>query len=75
MSAGSADDQRSARYWRMLEAEVRSLANAMTDRGPKRVLLTIAEADKRLAERAALREPRPLIENASFGPEIFAGDR
>jgi hypothetical protein len=73
MSAGSADDQRSARYWRMLEA--RSLASAMTDRGPKRVLLSIAEAYKRLAERAALREPRPLIENASFGPEIFAGDR
>jgi len=41
----------------------------------ERVLLSIAEADKRLAERAALREPRPLIENASFGPEIFAGDR
>jgi len=71
MSAGSADDQRSARYWRMLEAEARILASAMTDRELRRVLLSIAEAYKRLAERAELREPRPLIENASFGPKIL----
>ena len=70
MPAGSADAQH-AHYWRMLEAEARILASAMTDPEPKRVVLSIAEAYKRLTVRAALREPQPLIDNASFGPEAL----
>jgi hypothetical protein len=49
----------------------RILASAMTDLEPKRVVLSIAEAYKRLAVRAELREPQPLIDNASFGPEAL----
>ena len=70
MPAGSADAQH-AHYWRMLEAEARILASAMTDLEPKRVMLSIAEAYKRLAMRAELRDPRQLIENAFFGPEAL----
>ena len=70
MSAGD-DAQRSAQHWRMLEAEARILASAMTDPEPKRVVLSIAEAYKRLAVRAELREPQPLIDTASFGPEAL----
>jgi hypothetical protein len=70
MPVGSADAQH-AHYWRMLEAEARILASAMTDLEPKRVMLLIAEAYKRLATRAELREPQPLIDNASFGPEAL----
>jgi hypothetical protein len=71
MPAGSADIQRSAQNWRMLEAEARILASTMTDPAPRRIMLSIAEAYKRLAMRAELREPRPLIDNASFGPELL----
>jgi hypothetical protein len=71
MPAGSADTQNSAQHWRMLEAEARILASAMTDPAPKRVMLSIAEAYKRLAVRAELRDPQPLIDNASFGPEVL----
>jgi len=56
MPAGSADAQRSANYWRLLEAEARALARGMADPTPKRVMLSIAGAYKRLAERAELRE-------------------
>jgi hypothetical protein len=45
----------------MLEAEARILATAMTDRAAQRIMLSIAEAQKRLAVRAELREPWPLI--------------
>jgi len=69
MSAGSAGAQRSANYWRILEAEARALAGAMTDPTPKRVMLSIADAYKRLAMRAELRDPRPIIDHAAFGPE------
>jgi hypothetical protein len=71
MPAGSADIQRSAQNWRMLEAEARILTSTMTDPAPRRIMLSIAEAYKRLAMRAELREPRPLIDNASFGPELL----
>lgn len=71
MPAGFADDQRSPQYWRMLEAEASILATKMTDPEPKRIMLSIAEAYKRLAVRAELRDPRPLIDNASFGPEVL----
>jgi hypothetical protein len=52
MPAGSADIQRSAQNWRMLEAEARILASTMTDPARRRVMLSIAEAYKRLAMRA-----------------------
>jgi hypothetical protein len=68
MPAGYAHAQRSAQYWRMLEAEARILASRMTDTSPRKVMLSIAEAYRRLAMRAELRAPRPLIDNASFGP-------
>ena len=55
----------------MLEAEVRILASALTDLEPKRVMLSIAAAYKRLAVRAELRESRLLIDNASFVPEAL----
>ena len=41
----------------------------MADPGPKWIMLSIAEAYKRLAESAELRDPQQLIDNASFGPE------
>ena len=34
-------------------------------------MLSIAEAYKRLAVRAELRDPRPLLDNASFGPNAL----
>ena len=71
MPAGYAHAQRSAQYWRMLEAEARILASQMTDPSPRRIMLSIAEAYRRLAMRAELRAPRPLIDNASFGPETL----
>ena len=68
MPAGYADAQRSAQHWRMLEAEARILASQMTEPTQRRVMLSIAEAYKRLAVRAELQGPKPLIDNASFGP-------
>jgi hypothetical protein len=67
----SADGQGIAQHWRMLEAEARILVSAMTDPEAQRIMLSIAEAYKRLAVRAELRDLRPLIDNALFGPEAL----
>lgn len=71
MSAGFADAERSAQHWRRLEAEARLIASTMADPSPKRIMLSIAEAYKRLAERAELRNPQQLMANASFGPHAL----
>ena len=55
MSAGATDAKRDAKYWRTLEAEARTIASAMNDPEPKRIMLFIAEGYKLLAERAELR--------------------
>ena len=49
------DPKRDAEHWRKLEAEARTIARAMTDPEPRRVMLFIAEGYKLLAERAELR--------------------
>src|SRR5262245_41717221 len=69
MSADFADAERNAQYWRMHEAEARIIASKMSDPGPKHLMLGIAEAYKRLAERAELRHPVQPIARPSFGPE------
>jgi len=71
MSASFADAERNAQRWRRLEAEARLIASSMTDLGPKRVMLSIAEAYKRLAQHAELRDPQQLLGNASFGPDTL----
>jgi hypothetical protein len=43
-------------YWRRLEGEARSIGALMTDPQQKRVMHAIAEAYRRLAERAELRK-------------------
>jgi plasmid stability protein len=55
MSAGETYVKRDAEYWRTLEAEARTIAGAMNDPEPKRIMLFIAEGYKLLAERAELR--------------------
>jgi hypothetical protein len=42
--------------WRRLEAEALTVAASMTDLEPRRVMHSIAEAYRRLAERAELRK-------------------
>ena len=71
MSASFADAERNAQYWRRLEAEARRIASTMTDLGPKGVMLSIAEAYKRLAQHAEVRDPQRLLGNASFGPDTL----
>jgi hypothetical protein len=45
-----------AERWRRLETEALTLAADMTDPEPRRVMHAIAEAYRRLAERAELRK-------------------
>jgi hypothetical protein len=45
-----------AERWRRLEAEALTVAASMTDLEPRRVMHSIAEAYRRLAERAELRK-------------------
>jgi len=42
--------------WRRLEAETLAIAATMTDREPRHIMHSIAEAYHRLAERAELRK-------------------
>jgi hypothetical protein len=42
--------------WRRLEAEALTIAAGMTDPEPRRIMHSIAEAYRRLAERAELRK-------------------
>jgi hypothetical protein len=42
--------------WRRLEAQALTVAASMTDLEPRRVMHSIAEAYRRLAERAELRK-------------------
>jgi len=42
--------------WRRLEVEALTIAASMTDQEPRRVMHSIAEAYRRLAERAELRK-------------------
>ena len=55
MSADSNDAEEDAARWRKLEMEARTLASAMTDPEPKRIMLFIAEGYKLLRERAEFR--------------------
>ena len=55
MSADSNDAAEDAARWRKLEREARTLAGAMTDPEPKRIMLFIAEGYKLLRERAEFR--------------------
>jgi hypothetical protein len=68
MSAGSADDQRKPQHWRSLAGEARTIAESMSDPGQKTMMLSIAEAYVRLAERAELRQH---METTSFGPDAL----
>jgi hypothetical protein len=45
-----------SKRWRRLEAEALTVAASMTDLEPRRVMHSIAEAYRRLAERAELRK-------------------
>jgi len=54
--AMSADDERDAEHWRQLEAEARTIAAAMTDPEPRRIMFFIAEGYKLLADRAEHRK-------------------
>ena len=49
------DPKRDAEHWRKLAAEARTIASTMTDPGPRRIMLFIAEGYKLLADRAELR--------------------
>src|SRR5262245_27045175 len=69
MASGFADAQRDAQDWRRLEAEARIVASTMSDAKPKWIMLSIAEAYKRLADFAELRGARQLIDTAPFGPQ------
>jgi hypothetical protein len=44
--------------WRRLEIEALTLAASMKDPEPRRIMQSIAEAYRRLAERAELRDSR-----------------
>jgi hypothetical protein len=55
MSADDTNAEDEAKRWRSLEAEALALARGMTDLEPKRIMLSIAEAYRRLAERALSR--------------------
>ena len=57
-----------SRNWRHLEAKARLLALSLHDPESKRVMLSIADGYKRLAERAEVLSARQL-DGASFGPE------
>jgi hypothetical protein len=50
------DDVGNAERWRTLEAEALTVAASMTDLEPRRIMRSIAEAYRRLAERAELRK-------------------
>ena len=56
MSGYSLDNERDAKFWRKLEAEVRTIAAGMSDPEFKRRMLFIAEGYKLLADRAAFRK-------------------
>jgi len=71
MSPGFANAQRDAQYWRRLEAEARIVASTMSDPEPKRIMLSIAEAYKRLGEFAELRGAQQLIDATPFGPDAL----
>jgi hypothetical protein len=53
--SGSNEAEQDAARWRKLELEARSLASAMTDPEPQRIMLFIAEGYKLLRERAEFR--------------------
>lgn len=63
--------ERDAKRWRRLEAEARVIALTMADLEAKRVMLTIADSYKRLAERAEVRNARHLMDGVSFGPDAL----
>jgi hypothetical protein len=71
MSAGSVDDQRKAQHWRWMAAEARLMAGTMSDPAQKIIMVSIAEAYVRLAERAELRGARQLIDTTAFGPDAL----
>ena len=55
MPSGSNDAEQDAARWRKLELEARTLASAMSDPEPKRIMLFIAEGYKLLCARAEFR--------------------
>jgi hypothetical protein len=55
MSADHGNAENNVKRWQMLEAEALTIASRISDPEPKRIMLTIAIAYGRLAERAALR--------------------
>jgi hypothetical protein len=61
--------ERNAQCWRMLEAEARIIARSMSDPVPKRIMLSIAEGYRRLAQHSELRHE--LIAGTSLGPEAL----
>jgi hypothetical protein len=54
MSANHGNAENDLKRWQILEAEALAIASRMLDPEPKRIMLTIATAYGRLAERAAL---------------------
>jgi hypothetical protein len=55
MSADNSNAENDLKRWQMLEAEALTIASRISDPEPKQLMLTIATAYGRLAERAALR--------------------
>jgi len=52
MPADIPSGDRAAKHWRRLEAQARAIAAGMPTSEEKRIMLSIAEGYKRLAERA-----------------------
>ena len=58
MSAIHGNAENDLKRWQMLEAEALTIASRMSDPEPKRLMLKIATAYGRLAERAAFRQSK-----------------
>ena len=52
------EPERDPENWRRLEGEALSIAASMTDPEPRRIMHAVAEAYRRLAERAELRKAK-----------------
>lgn len=63
--------ERNGGRWRRLEAEARVIGLSMADLESKRVMLSIADGYKRLAERAELRDAKQFIDGTWFGPDAL----
>jgi hypothetical protein len=71
MSTHFPGTERDAGRWRRLEAEARLIGFSMADPKSKRVMLSIADGYKRLAERAELRAGNQFIDGTWFGPDAL----